>query len=302
MPPEFDVVCVGAANLDTIATVERAPGDDERTTSEPFLTAGGGPASTAAVALARLGVRVAVCAVVGDDREGELVLEYLRMEGVDTRWVRVDRAVSTARAIIIASRATGGRSIITTVAPPPSADDIPVGVGHWLHVDQTGYSPTRAAMHSGARERLSIDAGNPISGMSLDGVDLYAPTLGALLNRYQSRDVEDAFAAARAEGARAVVATSGGEGTYVWTAGGVRHIPAFAVDVVSTLGAGDVFHGALLAGLVGGAEIEKAARAANAAAAMSCRELDGRSGIPTRRELDVFVSGNSAGTREAREQ
>jgi sulfofructose kinase len=57
-------------------------------------------------------------------------------------------------------------------------------------------------------------------------------------------------------------------------------------DPVSTLGAGDVFHGALLAYLVRGALLRDALAAANGAAALSCRALDGRSAIPTLDELE----------------
>lgn len=62
--------------------------------------------------------------------------------------------------------------------------------------------------------------------------------------------------------------------------------PAFPVDVVSTLGAGDVFHGALLAQLVRDVPLPDALAPANACAALSCRALDGRSAIPTGEELD----------------
>jgi sugar/nucleoside kinase (ribokinase family) len=64
---------------------------------------------------------------------------------------------------------------------------------------------------------------------------------------------------------------------------------AVACDAVSTLGAGDVFHGALLAWLLRDAPLDEALRAANAAAALSCRALDGRSAIPTRAELEAVV-------------
>ena len=54
---------------------------------------------------------------------------------------------------------------------------------------------------------------------------------------------------------------------------------------MSTLGAGDVFHGALLAGLVQGRPLRETLELANTAAALSCRALDGRSAIPTLAEL-----------------
>ncbi len=286
---EFDVVCVGAANLDTIVAVERVPLDDERMTSERFVTAGGGPAATAAVALARLGARVAMCAVVGSDLEGEIVRELLENEGVDTRWIRVDPTARTPRAIILTSASTGGRSIITTVAAQPSADDVPVDAAPWIHVDQTGYTGARIAIGRAPDVRLSIDAGNPIPDLSLDRATLFAPTLSQLLARYGTTSVEDAFLAARDEGAETVVATAGGDGTYVLTEDGVRKVPPYSVDVVSTLGAGDVFHGALLASIIRGADILVATAEANAVAAMSCGSLDGRTGIPSRAQLDSFL-------------
>jgi sugar/nucleoside kinase (ribokinase family) len=66
----------------------------------------------------------------------------------------------------------------------------------------------------------------------------------------------------------------------------VTDAPGFDVDAVSTLGAGDVFHGALLAQLVAAVPLRKALRVANLAAALSCRALDGRSAIPTASELE----------------
>jgi sulfofructose kinase len=295
MAAEFDVICVGAANLDTIVPVERVPLDDERMVSPGFLTAGGGPAATAAVTLARLGVRVAFCGVVGDDAAGRVTTALLDQDGVDIRWVRIDPGASTARAVVLTSRSTGGRSIITTVAPAPSTADVPVDRSEWLHVDQIGYAATAAAIQeTGSAVRLSIDAGNPVDGLSVRGAGLYAPTLAALFDRFDTEDVALALQRAVAEGAERVVATAGSVGTYVGTEHGFELVPAFAVEVVSTLGAGDVFHGALLAGLVEGRDLVASTAFANAVAALSCRRIDGRTGIPTRTEADEFLESTWA--------
>lgn len=295
MTPNLDVICVGSANLDTIASVDHAPADDERVTTSAFVISGGGPAATAAVALSRLGVRAGMCGVIGEDRAGELVRAQLEQENVDTRWLRTDPNEQTAQAYVLASRKTGARSIVTTVAPQPGPDEIPVGESVWLHVDQTGFANTRRALLGGsASTRLSVDGGNPIPDLSLRGVDLYAPTLSRLLARYRTTDVERAFAAARDEGARDIVATAGEAGTYVLTPAGVELIGSFQVEITSTIGAGDVFHGALLAELVRGESLADAATAANAAAALSCRGLDGRSAIPTLAFLREFMGARTS--------
>jgi sugar/nucleoside kinase (ribokinase family) len=147
----------------------------------------------------------------------------------------------------------------------------------WVHVDQTGYGPVSAIR---GEVRLSIDGGNPIDGLDVDGAALYGPTEAALRERFGS--AEGALAA----GAELVVVTRGERGSVAHTRGGeVVEAPGHPVEAVSTLGAGDVFHGALLARLVDDVPLVEALTFANACAALSCRALDGRSAIPAREEV-----------------
>ncbi len=154
----------------------------------------------------------------------------------------------------------------------------------WTHADHLGYGAC-----AGEDVRLSVDGGNPIDDLDLDRVVLYAPTEAAL---------RDAFGDARGAldaGADVVVVTRGAGGAAAYTPDGeVVEAGAPPVDVVSTLGAGDVFHGALLARLVRDVPLADAVAAATAAAALSCRAIDGRSAIPTASELDGVLAGTRA--------
>jgi sugar/nucleoside kinase (ribokinase family) len=144
-----------------------------------------------------------------------------------------------------------------------------------VHVDQTGFGSVPRDV------RLSIDAGNPIAGLDVAGVALYGPTEAALERDFGSAD------AALAAGAQTVVVTRGAQGCTAYTAEGELAAAATPIeDPVSTLGAGDVFHGALLAAFVHGRELADALAFANRAAALSCRALDGRSAIPTLEEME----------------
>jgi sulfofructose kinase len=69
----------------------------------------------------------------------------------------------------------------------------------------------------------------------------------------------------------------------------VRHLPAFAVEVVDTLGAGDVLHGAFALGLARGEPIEDALGFACAAAALKCSRPGGRAGAPSANEVEGFL-------------
>jgi sulfofructose kinase len=108
-------------------------------------------------------------------------------------------------------------------------------------------------------------------------------------------DRRAACEAVRRLGAAHVLVTLGARGV-AWLDGDeLRRMPAFPVDVVDTTGAGDVFHGAFCYGLVAGWGFERGLRFASAAAALSCRRLGGRAGIPTRAEVEGFLEENTHG-------
>jgi len=262
------VACVGLATRDTILAVPEHPPADGRVVATELAVAGGGPAATAAVALARLGVDVAFFGAVGDDDAGMFVREGLAAEGVDVSGLTLVAGASTPQSVILVGPG-GSRSIVHRPGDAP----LPVVEpdAEWMHVDHAGYGR--------ARGRLSVDGGNPIAGLDLRGVALYAPTEERLREDFGSAE------AALAAGAETVVVTRGAAGSAAYTRDGAVESPGVPCEPVSTLGAGDVFHGALLAFLVRGASLEDALRAANTAASLSCRALDGRSAIPTLDEL-----------------
>jgi sulfofructose kinase len=246
------IVCVGLATRDTIYAVPRHPGPDERVVASERVVAGGGPAATAAVTAARLGVPARFVGVVEGELEG---VEVVRMPG---------RMVEST--ILVGA---GTRTIVTE---EPSAFVAPADAlagAEWVHVDHVGYGAVGA---TGAP--LSVDAGNPIPDLDPAHVDLLVPSEASDDGRR----------------ARVTVVTRGGRGCVAYTPEGTVEAPGFPVDAVSTLGAGDVFHGALLAALVRGLALPDALVRANACAALSCRALDGRSAIPSWDELEAVVA------------
>jgi len=247
------IVCVGLATRDTIYAVPRHPDPDDRVVATERVVAGGGPAATAAVAVARLGVDARFVGVVDGDLDG---VDVVRIPG---------RMVQST--ILVGD---GTRAIVTEEPEPFEAPPDALEGAEWVHVDHVGHGAL-------ARRRglqLSVDGGNPIEGLDLEDVDLYAPTEASDDGRR----------------ARLTVVTRGGGGCVAYAGGETIELQAFPVDVVSTLGAGDVFHGALLACLARGLELRDALEHANACAALSCRALDGRSAIPTWNELARTVA------------
>lgn len=282
-PSTGPLLFVGCATLDSIALVQDYPAADSRTVATDFATAGGGPAATAAVAAARAGANTAFAGVLGTDEEGDRIIAGLEAEGVDTSAVIRDPGVKTGASVIIVSRATESRAIVTRPVPPVS---FPAGSrffellesAAWVHTDHLGWN----AVAGTAAMNISVDAGNPIPSFSPRGIALYVPTIERLAVEYGA-DLSPAALLGKAvdDGASAVVATAGADGAWVLERGGEPvHVPATPAEIVSTLGAGDVYHGALLAAVAAGLPLVEAAAFAGRTAAASCAGLDGRSAIP----------------------
>ena len=297
------VVCIGIATLDAIVAVDRLPGSDERVQASDGRLAGGGIAATAAVTLARLGVPVAFIGRLAPDAAGQMILDGLANEGVDVRGLRLDAARSPVSAVLIEAASglralapyLGDRSTITLTEDDLSA----CADAAWVHVDELGLPALGQLAAAGIRTAVSVDDGTGRPAIDFGRVTLYGPTSAVLAERFPAATLEASAEACLAAGPSLVVTTLGGDGSAAarrTVEGTVVHerAPAFEVEPVSTLGAGDVFHGALLATLLDDRPVGEALRFANAAAALSCRGLDGRSAIPTRSELETWLARDPA--------
>jgi sugar/nucleoside kinase (ribokinase family) len=279
----LEAVFVGVATLDAITLVPSFPGHDQRVVADEIAYAGGGPAATSAVTAARLGVRSAFVGTVGDDANGRAVLEGLEAEGVDVTGVTVAPGVATAASVVIVDRQRGTRAICNRPAP---SIDISRGASliagaPMVHVDHSGWGAVHQAQLLREGQVLSVDAGNDIPDFDARGVSLYVPTLEALARLHGQRPADELLNIALAQGCETVVATDGARGSYALTSDGrYAYVPAHSVEVLSTLGAGDVFHGALVAAVVRNLPLAEQLAFANVTAALSCRGLDGRSQIP----------------------
>jgi ribokinase len=100
---------------------------------------------------------------------------------------------------------------------------------------------------------------------------------------------ENALQKIRSFGAHICTLTLGGRGSVTNAEDSVFHTPAFKVDVVDTTGAGDVFHGGYIYGLLQKWDLRDAVKFAGAFAALKCRKLGGRAGIPRLEEVMAFL-------------
>lgn len=283
--------------IDTIALVEKYPDQDERVVAQWISRAGGGPAAVAAVALSRLGIKSAIVGTIGDDADGEEVLQIFANEGVDTSGISIG-TISTAGSVIVVSKENNARAISTrqpvVQAPINDAAKRLISDAQWLHVDHVGIKRLgETGISRGKGPQISFDAGYGVETFDPIVVDLFVPTDRQMALRYPGVDLAVALGNDSLKAGNTVVATQGSAGSAGFSPEtGLVIAPGFTVDVMSTLGAGDVFHGALVAQLIHGYSLQEAMRRANAVAALSCRGLDGQSMIPTTTELDAYLEAH----------
>lgn len=295
------VICVGHSALDRVFTVDAWPQDSAKVRARSYVEVGGGMAANAAVAVARLGGEAHFWGPAGADSVADVMCAQLQAEGVDVRGLRRHAGLySSTSAILIDAR--GERLIVSYrgTALEAGAD--------WLELDQVrsagalladvrwpqgAIAALRAARQAGIPSVIDADTAEFATLQALAGEAGYAVfSEDGLACFAGAGDVEGGLRRALALGAHFAAVTQGARGVYWIDAadpGSMRHLPAFAVPVIDTLAAGDVFHGAFALELARGAAPAGALRFAAAAAAIKCTRPGGRNGSPARDEVEQFL-------------
>ncbi|MBM3286419.1 MAG: ribokinase [Candidatus Eisenbacteria bacterium] len=286
----FDVVGLGGNAADHILTLPVHPAPGGKTKFSGYSRQGGGRTATAMVAVVRLGHTARYLGGVGDDSEGTANLAGLQDEGVDVSGVRVRPGALTQRAFILVHEPTGERTILWGRGPeiPLRAEEISdeeIACGRLFYTDA---QDPRAAARAADPARA---AGMPVLVDIEDvrpGMDLLLPKIDFLIvsasfpeTATGSRNPAEAtrILEERTEGGLVVV-TRGAGGAVARIDGRLEEFPAYAVEARDTTGAGDVFHGAFAVACLRGLDLQDAIDFSNAAAAMKCRRIGGREGIP----------------------
>ena len=294
------VLCLGLASHDTLWRVEALPTEPLKIRASDVVEVGGGMAATAAVAVARLRGRAAYWGRIGRDAVGETILDELAAEGVDTGEVRRFAGCRSTVATVLIDRA--GERLVCAFIDPSIPDD-----ADWLPLDRiaqfdavladTRWPPGAAAVLAAARRRgipgvLDADISDAETLASLAAEASHTVFSAPALRRFSGCDdlAEALRRCGRARPPGAVFGVTDGERGSLWLIGdALERIPAPSIRAVDTLGAGDVFHGALALALAEGKSLEQSACFAGAAAALKCKTFGGRRGTPRREQVDALL-------------
>lgn len=292
------VAGIGQCCLDFIALVDAYPEADTKKEVMKWMIQGGGPVATALATLSRFRIPCRFAGVVGDDDAGAKILQSLLTAQIDTAYL-IEREGATSQRAFIAVEKDGGRRTIfwqrpsgPELTPDEIDDDFFRGV-KFLLLDGLMKDVSLVAAKR-ARELgipVMLDAGRVRDGMLelaalcdyVVGSEEFARGLG------WNGDAPAFAETVRERGWGTTTITLGERGSYTYHGFRSIYVPAFQVEAIDTTGAGDVFHGAYVAGLLQGWDLETVLYFASGAAALKCTVFGGRSGIPELATLVTFL-------------
>jgi sulfofructose kinase len=280
--------------MDTICVVPVFPRRTSKILMREVRVEPGGQVATALITCTRLGLTARYIGSVGNDGWGKAQLASLREEKLELHVREVDGAGSQV-AIILIEEGIGERTILWRRDPSlqyPAGElrrDL-ITDGRILHLDGCD---SAAALHAA---RWARDAGMPVV---IDIDEIYDDSTHELLRLVDyliasSDFAEDPQELAARYGCPVVGITRGPEGAVFVDRGKLLRSSAFKVPVLDTTGAGDVFHGAFIYGLLQRWHLEDVIRFAHATAAMKCMQIGARRGIPKLSEVKEFLKNGGS--------
>jgi sugar/nucleoside kinase (ribokinase family) len=308
--PHVPVVCAGVVVADHLCTpIDHLPGAGELVAAEHLVLNIGGCASNAAMDLARLGVRSAVCGKVGDDFFGRFVAETLRAQAIDCRALTVDPKQPTSQTLIVNVRGEDRRFIhsfganrVLSVADIDLALELRpkvLYVGGYLilpGLEAEALAERFArARRQGAMTVLDVAVPGPGPYLRhlwpvLPETDVFLPNtdeaeliLGEPEPTLQARMFHDL-------GARRVVVTMGEEGAVAVSEGQRVRLGTYPATYVDGSGGGDAFDAGYIAAILDGLDEIGCLKLASAVGASCVRAVGTTAGVFTRAEADAYIA------------
>jgi sugar/nucleoside kinase (ribokinase family) len=284
---------------DIVFRVAEFPPPGGKCMTHEFMVVLGGCAVNAAIAVARLGGQARYAGPLGGDGDNvsnQLMADMAR-EGIDTSGVvRVADATAPVSGIMV--DAAGERMIVThrdkRIETARIADPDRLVAGVSLLLADNRFPELVRPICEAARRRgipIVLDADRPtVEDDPLFRIPTHVIFSGECLRGTTGLDDLSAGLVRMAGRTKAFLAVSDGPGAIRYIAdGAVRTLPAFKVEAIDTLAAGDVFHAGIAMALAEGRDAVAAMRFGAAAAALKCTRFGGSMGAPKRDEVEAFL-------------
>lgn len=295
----MDVIGIGFAAVDFAGAVNKYPNWDEKCKLSNMKIEGGGPSANAMVACKRLGLDVGFLGKSSDDYFGNIILSHLKDENIDTTQYVIENGFSSQVAFCFAEEESGHRTIFSYGGTVPK-----------LKIDEIDFDyikRSKAVHFDGHQMEVSIkiaefarkngiltflDAGSYKQGLEnlivhIDHIFFSKAYAKSISNDLNFSEIISYF---NLEKFNSIGITLGEEGSMIFSGNEIERTSAFKVEnIVDTTGAGDAFNGGFIKAILDGKNYKESCEFASIVAALKCRELGARSGLPKLTELEKYI-------------
>lgn len=299
------ITVLGSINVDLVATVDEIPKVGETLTGKALNRYFGGKGANQAVALAKLGTETVFLGKVGDDDFGTAVLASMAADGVTVD--HIERCGEPTGTAIICVDASAHNNIVVIPGANGQVDEAYVERSRatigacdiLLAQHETPMESTELAFSIakglGKTTVLNPAPAHEISDSLLSLIDILVPNeheLSRISGMPTERDDEvvDAANTLLDRGLSAVVVTLGSRGAMLVDRSGSRLFPGHKVKVADTTAAGDSFIGGFVCEYARSGDMAAAITLGQAVAALSVQKHGAQSSLPTRAEVDAFLT------------
>ena len=297
------VLCVGQAAYDITLPLDHYPIENLKVRIPYKVECGGGSSSNCAFLLAKWGLDTYFAGIIGNDHYGDRILDEYVTVGIDTKYLQISNRFHTTSSYIIANTSTGTRTILTNRDKDIGMSRLSVDENEFDYIIFDGYEKEFAleVLRKNPNAITLLDAGS-VKEATVELAHLvdYLICSHDFANQFSNTEInyDDINTIIRAydilekEFGHHVIITLEDRGCFTKINGEYRLIPSIKVVAVDSTGAGDIYHGAFMYGLIQGFDLEKCMRFANITGALSCLSVGSRLSIPDLADVEKAYNDN----------
>ncbi len=289
-----NIFVLGSLNMDLAIETKFLPSQGQTIAGEKFSTGPGGKGLNQAIAVSKLGAKVKMLGAVGDDVFGERMLKALNDNGVDTKYIKVIKGISSGIAIIILNNHDNRIILDLGANLKLTKDDVDAFLKDASKedifltqlendLDIIGYG-LKIAKEKGMMTVVNPAPSNRKILEYSKYIDILIPNEGELEDLLDNRVISEL-------NIPYIVETKGKDGYHLYQKDKTIENKAIKVDVVDTTGAGDTFCGALVYQLSLGNPLDKnSLDFASLTASLSVTKKGSSTSSPTMDEINNYLN------------
>ena len=290
------ILCLGHLTYDTTLPVDFYPEENEKYHIGKKIACGGGPAPNAGYLLGKWNEDVTVAGVLGNDYEGNKILEEYENIGISTKYIEKVDNIETDTSYVIANTSSGSRTILTTNTnrkTHPYSLEITDNFD-CLVFDGEEYETAIKVIENNPNAISILDAGNlregskalaPLVTYLVCSHDYAEEFTNMTMDYNDINSIIKIYEEMRKTYKNHLIITLESFGCFTEINGEYKIIPSIKVNPVDSAGAGDIFHGALTYFIIHNYPIEEALRLSNITGALSVKKIGSRYSISDLEEV-----------------